>query len=273
MADNAPVQPEYSHTMQRLEALRKTTGTGKDYWRARDIFQVLGYRDWRNFEGVIDRAKSACAGNKLDPSHHFVETTKLMGQGNDYFFSRAACYLVAMNGEPNKPEIAAAQTYFAIQTRRMEIEDQKTDDEKRIHLRDRATKSFKRVSEQAKLSGVRNTKQAVFHDQRYVGLYGKSARNVKTAKGLGETDNLLDYAGALELSAHDFQMNLAADVLAKEGIKSEAVAIAKNRAVAEDVRQTMIKNKATLPENLPLEGPIKEVRKRLVAKVPPKKLT
>jgi DNA-damage-inducible protein D len=279
MEHNLPALPEYSHTMQRLEALKKTTDSGREYWLARDVFATLGYQTWRRFEDVIERARASCRNNKLDPDKHFVRTGKMVGLGSDaqrdlidYFLSRPACYLIAMNGDPAKVEIAAAQAYFAIQTRRMEIEDRKSEDEKRLELREKATKSFKKVSQQAQASGVRNIKQGVFHDQRYLGLYGKTAREVKIAKGLGETDNLLDHAGALELSAHDFQMNLAADVLAKEGIRHEASAIARNKKVAEDVRQTMVKSGATTPENLALEGHIQDVRKRLTGTKTPKKL-
>ncbi len=264
--------PIHRRTMEKLEKLRKTTDSGREYWLAREIMPVLGYDTWRRFEDVIRKAEMACEANKLDPTKHFVGTGKMVGIGSDakreigdYFLSRPASYLIAMNGEPTKPEIAAAQAYFAVQTRRMELVDQAIQDEKRLELREKTSKSVRRVSKQAQLAGVRSKMQGVFHDQRYRGLYGKSRRDVNAAKGLSEKDNLLDRAGALELSAHDFQMNLAADVIEREGIRGEQKAIDKNLAVAKSVRQTMITEGATLPENLPLEPPIKVIAARLKA--------
>jgi len=263
--------PEYRSTMERLEALKKVASNGSDYWLARDVCPVLGYT-WEGFESVIGRAMNACSSIGATQSHHFRQTSKLMRGGKgaqtagvDYFLSRPACYLIAMNGEPSKPEIAAAQAYFTVQTRRMELEDQLKHDEKRLELREKTSRSVRRVSKQAQLAGVRNHMQGVFHDQRYRGLYGKSRREVNAAKELSEKDNLLDRAGALELSAHDFQMNLAADVIEREGIRGEQKAIDKNLMVAKRVRQTMIDERATLPEDIPLEPPIKIIRARVKA--------
>jgi DNA-damage-inducible protein D len=260
--------PEYRDTMARLEAIKHETTEGKQpYWMAREIHTVLGYPTWREFESVIERAREAFSGNGIDPSHQIVLTHKLMevgrgGQyrGADYFLSRSACYLIALNGDPSKPDIAAAQAYFVIRTRESELREQ---DEKRIELRDKVAQSFRRVSGVAQNAGVSSAKQKNFHGARYHGLYGMSAQDVKRRKGLNEGDKLFDYAGPLELSANDFQMNLAADVLTRESIRGEARAIAKNRELAERVRRTMEQSGATMPENLPLEAPIKEVKKRV----------
>jgi DNA-damage-inducible protein D len=266
------LQPEYKATMERLEAVKRTTGKGTDFWMAREINLILGYPAWREFEGVIERAKRACGGTDLDPSDHFVPTHKMVEIGSgakrqaaDYFLSRAACYLIAMNGDPSKPEIAAAQAYFAIQTRRMEQHDQLTSDEKRLELRGKVSKSFRKVSGVAMDAGVRNSMQPVFHDARYLGLYEMQSAEVKRRKGLSDTDNLFDFAGPLELSANDFQMNLAAEVLSHDAIRGEQRAISVNREVAGRVRRVMKDSGATMPESLPLEPPIKEIKKRIKA--------
>jgi DNA-damage-inducible protein D len=168
--------PEYQSTMQRLEEVKRLTESGKDYWHAREIHAILGYPTWREFEGVIDRAKTACAKAKLPVANHFVVTHNMMEVGKgaqrdvpDYFLSRAACYFIAMNGQPSKPEIAAAQAYFAIQTRRMEIGDQRAADQQRLDMRDKVTKSFKLVSGVAQDAGVGSRAQAFFHDAAIAG--------------------------------------------------------------------------------------------------------
>lgn len=259
-------------TMERLEELRHESSAGREYWLAREIQEVLGYPIWAKFETVIDRARSAFLTNSVDPSHQIVPTDKLMGvgkgaqyKGSDYFLSRAACYLIAMNGDPSKPEVGGAQAYFAVKTRQAEIEETKGDDEKRLELRTKVTESFKRVSGVAQDAGVPEAMQGVFHDARYKGLYGMSGKEVKAKKSLPEKANLFDFAAPLELSMHDFQMNLAADVIKREGIHGAQQAIQKNEQVATQVRKAVHASGATLPENLALGEPIKEVRKRISA--------
>jgi len=262
--------PQYRATMEALERVKNTTPEGTEYWLAREILPVLGYETWRRFEDTLERAKKALIGNGVDPSHHFAETGKMVELGSesqrrvtDYFLSRAACYLVAMNGDPSKAEIAAAQAYFLIRTREVELLDERSDEEKRVALREKVSKSVKVVSAVAQQAGVRSQMQGVFHDQRYQGLYGMSLRDLKDFKGLDQKDQLLDRAGLLELSMHEFQMNLAADVISKDVGKSEARAIRTNLDVARRVRVTVEKSGGTMPEKLPVERPIKEVKKQI----------
>ncbi|MEX2629294.1 MAG: DNA damage-inducible protein D [Tistlia sp.] len=268
-----PEAPNYKATMERLREIQHVSPSGADYWLAREICPVLGYT-WEGFEGAMDRALSACAGIGVTPRHHFRQTSAMMrlGKGGqrkvpDWFLSRTACYLVAMNGDPTKPEIAAAQAYFTVQTRRMELRDasdaQLAHDERRLELRERVTNSHKRVSKAAQEAGVRPTHQGVFHDARYRGLYGAPLKEVLDRKGLTPGEKLMDRAGPLELSANDFQMNLATQVLSREGVNSESTAIRRNRDVAERVRQVIAESGSALPEDLPVEPPIKEVKARL----------
>ena len=270
MASDVPDSPKYRNTMDALEKLRRVSSRGSEYWYAREIQRALGYAEWRSFEGVINRARAAMEANDVSPSHHVVETTRVMTIGNDgrrenrdFFLSRAACYLIAMNGDPSKHEVAAAQAYFAVQTRKREIENVVAEDEKRLDLREKIKNSFKKVSRVASKAGVTSRKQPIFHDARYQGLYEMSGRDVKNLKGIGKTDNPFDRMGALELSANDFQMNLAAETIRKEVILGESKAIRKNRDVASKVRQTMIESGSRPPEDLPAAEPIKDVAKRL----------
>jgi len=262
--------PLYRHTIERLEMLKHIGQSGQEYWLAREIHESLGYPVWDKFEPVINRTIDSLRGNGLEPSHHVAQTSKMMGlgkgaqrEGVDYFLSRPACRLMAMNGDPSKPEIAAAQAYFVIQTHRMEQQDALSADEKRLHARDKVKVAFKTVSGVAKDAGLPSQKQALFHDARSQGLYGMSTREVKARKGLKPDDNLFEFAGAYELSANEFQMNMAADVIQKEAIKGADRVIRKNRTIAADVRKLMAQSGSTMPEDLAVEEPIKEVRKRV----------
>ena len=269
------VTPAYRSTMERLEALKHLTATEKEYWLAREIYPALGYT-WEGFEGVITRAMDACSGVGILPENHFRHTSTMVVLGSgakrnvvNYFLSRAACYLIAINGDPSKPEVAAAQAYFAVQTRRMEIRDQQeqalSEDQRRLELRHRVKTSFNRVTAAAKEAGVRSRMQPAFHDARYRGLYGAPLRDVQQKKGLTDAENILDRAGPLELSANDFQMNLAAEVIAREGIRGEQRAIDINETVGARVRKVIEESGSPLPEDLPLEPPIKEIETRLKA--------
>ncbi len=262
--------PEYRGTMDRLEAVKRTSGTGADFWMAREVHTLLGYPVFDKFLPVIERARDALRGDGIEPSHHIAQTSKLMGAGKgaqregvDFFLSRAACYLVAMNGNPGKPEIAAAQRYFASRTRQAEEADAAAEDAKRLELREKVGESFRVVSGVAHDAGVANHRQALFHDARYQGLYGMSHKEVRAMKGLAEKDILFDRAGTLELSAHDFQMQAAANAIRRENVRGEARVIAKNKEVATKVRNVMKDSGAQLPEHLTLVDPIKNVRQRL----------
>ena len=203
----------------------------------------MGYPVWGPFERVIERAEVAMRGNDIDPAKHVFRTKKMMergqgaeARGRDYILTRGACYLIAMNGDPSKSEIAAAQAYFASQTRRMEIIDALSEDAKRIQLRDKVTEAHKKVSRAATGAGVRSHRQPVFHEQRYRGLYDARSVDVYAMKGLTAKELLFDRAGSLELSMHEFAMLLAADTIVKEGIRTEQHAVEKNFEVAQSVR-------------------------------------
>ena len=123
MSDDLTAEPSYRRRWIS-SGLRQTAPDGSDYWRAREIGPVLGYPTWDKSTNVIERAITACVGVEIDPTKHFSRTSKVLGGGHtgeDYFVSRPAAYRIAMNGDPAKPEIAAAQAYFTLQTRRMEL--------------------------------------------------------------------------------------------------------------------------------------------------------
>ncbi|MGH8563343.1 MAG: BRO family protein [Gammaproteobacteria bacterium] len=136
-----------------FEDLKKTNQHGAEHWSARDLQPLLGYSQWRRFEQAIARALTSCTQSGNDPSHHFADAGKMVGLGSgslrevaDYHLSRFACYLIAQNGDPRKPEIAQAQKYFAVQTRRQELSDQLVADLERLELRKQTGEEFKALS-------------------------------------------------------------------------------------------------------------------------------
>ena len=271
--------PEYRHTMDRLEAAKRSGANGIEYWMSREIHGILGYPVWDKFLPVIEKARQSLTAQSVDPSHHIAQTSKLMGvhgggkrRGDEFFVSRAACYLIAMNGDPAKPEIAGAQAYFAIRTRQAELLQSHLEDRARVLKREKASDALKRVSDIAKDIGV--VRYGLFHDAKYQGLYDMGSRALGAHKGLREGEQYLDRAGHLELSAHAFQADLAAEKILNENINGEEAAITTNREVAQHVRKLVITQTGKRPEDLPLERePIQEVRKRLKtqARIPGKK--
>jgi DNA-damage-inducible protein D len=171
--------------VRALDAKKREAPNGEDYWMGRDLQQVLGYTDWRNFQAVIEKAKIACEGSGVNPTYHFVATNKMIEGGKgakleraDCYLTRYACYLIAMNGDSSKLEVATAQTYFAVQTRRQEISDQ----DKRIALRDRVRRGYKILHGTARGAGV--TRFGLFNDAGYRGLYGMGLAEIKQRKNI-----------------------------------------------------------------------------------------
>ncbi len=259
-----------------FEDLKQTNTHGAEYWSARDLQSLLGYSQWRRFEQAIERAKSSCKESGNSPDHHFAGAGKPItgGKGavqrvNDYHLSRFACYLIAQNGDPRKPEIAQAQRYFAIQTRRQELGDQAAADLERLELRKQTAEEFKALSGAAQDAGVQNKMFGVFHDAGYKGLYGGLGRDaIKLRKAIPDKDNLLDRMNATELAANQFRMTQTRDKLAHERIQNQSHAIQTHEQVGKEVRDAIKRIGGTLPENIAPAEHIKEVEKRLKTATP-----
>src|ERR1044072_213437 len=139
MASDVILHPAYRHTMLRLEEVKRVNSQGDDFWIGREIYPILGYSGWDSFLPVIERVISSILAAGGEPSHHIRHTTKMMGVGKgaqrrvgEYFLSRGACYLIAMNGDTTKPEVAGAQHYFAVQARNAELAQRESADQKRL---------------------------------------------------------------------------------------------------------------------------------------------
>jgi len=274
------MQGKSDGVIKELDSAKRLSKRGGEYWMGREIQKILGYLTWESFQNVIKRARMACASTGLDDNDHFRDTTKVMvvGKGasmqvSDCYLTRYACYLIAMNGETSKPEIGAAQTYFAVQTRRQEIQDQLTDAERRLQLRDRVKNANKSLMSAAKKAGVQ--RYAIFQDAGYQGLYEMGLTEIKQSKGLSDKENLLDRAGRTELAANEFRITQTEEKLVRDRIDTESRAINTHREVGSEVRNVIKKIGGTMPENLPPEEPIKQLltsKKRKELKTEDKKI-
>lgn len=261
---------------QSFENLKQVNDHGAEYWSARDLQPLLGYSQWRRFEDAINRAITSCEQSGNNPEHHFAGAGKPITGGKgavqvvqDYQLSRFACYLIAQNGDPRKPEIAQAQKYFAIQTRRQELSEQLASDMERLELRKQTSEEFKALSGGARQAGVQNRMFGIFHDAGYKGLYGGLGNEqIKTRKGVPAKEQLMDRMNATELAANQFRMTQTRDKLAREGIRDQQQAIRTHEQVGKEVRAAIERIGGERPENIPVAEHIKEVEKRLRAATP-----
>ncbi|MEQ1931548.1 MAG: DNA damage-inducible protein D [Parvularculaceae bacterium] len=256
---------------QSFESLKRTNSHGAEYWSAREIQPSLGYSQWRRFEDSIKRAIASCEASGNKPDNHFAGAGKMVDLGSgatrevpDFHLSRFACYLIAQNGDPRKPEIAAAQQYFAVQTRRQELSDALAADVERLELRKQAGEEFKALSGAAHAAGVESRMFGVFHDAGYKGLYGGLGNEaIKARKGIPAKDALMDRMNATELAANQFRMTQTRDKLMRESVKDQQSAIRTHESVGREVRDAIKRIGGALPEAIPPAEHIKTVEKRV----------
>ena len=249
------------YTDKIFEDIKHIDENGNEYWLARELQIVLDYKEWRKFEGVIDKAKSACKNSMVDTNEHFVDADKLsinVNKGkriiNDYKLSRYACYLIAQNGDSRKEVIALAQTYFAIQTRKQEIIDEYysdlPEDKKRLIIRKQIKNGNYNLNRTAVNSGV--TDLARFHNSGYKGLYnGETADDIAKRKGLRYREDILDNMCSEELAANIFRIAQTDAKLKRESINSDMESNEIHYEVGKKVRETIQDLGGTMPEELP----------------------
>lgn len=255
---------------KNFEEIKKIDKNGVEFWEARELMKILGYVEWRKFEGVIEKAKESCKKSNQTIQYHFVDAGKMIkiatGSAketfrkiNDYYLTRYACYLIAQNGDPRKKEIAVAQTYFAIQTRKQEIFQQLDADGKRLFIRNEVKTSNKQLFQTAKNAGVFNFGQ--FNDSGYIGLYGMRVPQIKKKKQIGK-DDVLDRAGTTELAANLFRITQTDEKIKKENIRGQWPASKTHFVVGQKVRKSIEDIGGTMPEDLPPEKNIKQIKKQ-----------
>lgn len=248
-----------------FEKIKHIDKDNVEYWVARELMFLLEYTEWRNFDSVISKAQQACFNSGQVVENHFVDITKMVQIGSnsvrevkDWKLDRYACYLIAQNGNPQKKVIANAQTYFATQTRRQEVDYVLMDEEKRLFVRGQVKEHNKNLFSTAKRAGVQNFGH--FNDMGYKGLYGMGVSKLKEKKGVGK-DDILDRAGITELAANLFRITQTDEKIQKENIQGEGKVSMTHFAVGSKVREAIEKIGGTKPEELLPETHIKELEK------------
>ena len=198
-----------------FEEIRHVDDDGNEYWYARELQQILGYKEWRYFSAVIEKAQVACSQSNNNINSNFGVNTKIVKTGVsskaiiDYKLSRYACYLIVQNANPKYKNVALGQTYFAVQTRKMELTEEEYnklgEDEKRLYRRKQTKDGNKILYRVAKEKGVKNFDK--FTNAGYKGLYnGETANDIARRKGLRYREDILDNMGSVELGANVFRI-------------------------------------------------------------------
>jgi DNA-damage-inducible protein D len=249
---------------QTFESIRHED-EGAEYWLARQLAPVLGYEKYDNFLQVVRKARVACVQAGLEEADHFADVGKMVGIGSgarreiaDVRLSRYACYLIVQNGDPAKPVIAAGQTYFAVQTRRQEIQDDPSfaglsEEDRRLMLRREMAQHNTALASAARQAGVETgLDYAIFQDHGYRGLYGgRTMRDIHALKGLKKSQKILDHMGSTELAANLFRATQAEEKLKRDGACTKAQANDIHHAVGRKVRSTIAELGGVMPEHLP----------------------
>lgn len=270
--------PEHSekenYSEQVFDSIRHINEYGQEFWYARELQQVLGYNEWRNFLKVVQHAKEACQTSTGAASEHFVDVNKSSPMPNggmriieDLQLSRYACYLIVMNGDPRKDVIAFGQTYFAVKTRQQELienYDSLDEDQKRLAIRNQMKEHNKFLAAAAKDAGViSNQDYGTFQNYGYMGLYGGlKAKDIQQRKGLKKSQHILDHMGYEELAANLFRATQTEAKLKREHIQGKEAANQAHMDVGAKVRRTIKELGGTMPEDLPTpEKSIKQIER------------
>ena len=252
-----------------FESYARQTENGVEFWLARDLQHLLGYEQWKNFKIVIDKARTACEVAKHNASNHFagVGKTIKMPKGaekaiDDFMLTRYACYLIAQNGDPRKEKIAFAQTYFAVQTRKLEII------QKRIL-------ETERISARRKLAGTEKELSGVIYEQtgsdRNFGmirskgdkaLFGYTTEQMKNKWNVPKSRALADFAPTIVLKAKDFATEITIFNAKANQMQTEQEISGEHITNNESVRNTLIE-RGIRPENLSPNEDVKKVERKL----------
>ncbi len=250
---------------QTFESIKHINENGEEFWYARELQSILEYTQWRNFELVIEKAKTACKQSNNEVIHHFADVSKMVQAGvaekpiDDLRLSRYACYLIVMNGDPRKEVIALGQTYFAVKTRQQEIIenfDNLSEAQKRLAIRNEIASHNKALADAANKAGITEPMDfGIFQNCGYRGLYGgMDMKAIHCQKGLKKSQKILDYMGSTELAANLFRATQTEDKLNRDNIKGKTNANQTHYEVGAKIRETIQDLGGIMPEKLPIPG-------------------
>lgn len=265
----------YNNTI--FEEIKHIDASGCEYWEARELQQILGYKEWRYFLTVIEKAQVACSQSNNSINSNFGVNTKIVKTGVssktiiDYKLSRYACYLIVQNANPKFKTVALGQTYFAVLTRKQELSEAEysklSEDEKRLYRRKQTRDGNKILYRIAREKGVKNFDR--FTNAGYKGLYnGETANDIAKRKGLRYREDILDNMGSVELGANIFRITQTEALLEKQETSDEQVATNTHYKVVVAVRKTIEELGGTMPEDLPTpDRSVKEIEREELVKL------
>ena len=258
---------EYDKTL--FEKIKHVDENGYEYWEARELQKVLEYKEWRNFKLVIDKAITSCENSKVNVFDHFVEVNKLITAGkgakrsvNDYMLTRYACYLIAMNGDTTKEEIAFAQSYFAVQTRKQELIEERIAYIERTQARKRLKESEKRLSQNIYERGVDDDGFARIRSRGDQALFGgNSTKDMKAKLGVKDNRPLADFLPTLTIAAKNLATEMTNYNVESKNLYGEPDITGEHVQNNTEIRK-MLGERGIKPEELPPAEDIKKLERR-----------